>query len=155
MSRVIARPLIAGVLGILAGAALAGWLLVRHTVVVTVSGRSMEPTLRHGDRLLAVRIRSGAGEEQRLRVGDLVVLVDPDAVRADGTTGRRLVKRVAALAGASVPVAAAGVVEAGQLVPRGHLMVLGDNPDVSYDSRRAGFIPADRVLGRIVRPLAT
>ncbi len=43
--------------------------LRRRYVSVTVRGESMEPTLRHGDRLLADRTRIGD-----IRVGDVVVL---------------------------------------------------------------------------------
>lgn len=52
----------------LAAAALARRLRRRY-VLVTVRGESMEPTFRHGDRVLADRTRIGG-----IRVGDVVVL---------------------------------------------------------------------------------
>jgi len=45
--------------------------------------------------------------------------------------------------------ALAGVSEG--CVPPGKLVLLGDNPANSYDSRRAGYFPAERVLGVVVR----
>lgn len=76
-ARGLIRPLIA---------CMAAWLLVRRVVdVVEVRGRSMHPTLRPGDRLLAVRATRPP------RVGEVVLALDPrDA-------GRELVKRVAAI----------------------------------------------------------
>jgi signal peptidase I len=65
---------------LVAGAAL---LAARRVDVVEVRGRSMTPTLRPGDRLLAVRARP--------RPGDVVLAPDPR------NPTRELVKRVAAL----------------------------------------------------------
>jgi signal peptidase I len=39
-------------------------------------------------------------------------------------------------------------------VPPGKLVVLGDNAARSFDSRQIGYIPADRLLGVVLRPLA-
>ncbi|MEV3986782.1 S26 family signal peptidase [Nonomuraea sp. NPDC049758] len=39
----------------------------------------------------------------------------------------------------------------GTRVPDGHLVVLGDNPRRSHDSRRAGYLTADRLLGVVLR----
>lgn len=67
-----------------------------------------------------------------------------------------MIKRVAAVPGDPVPrdevPALADVPEA--CVLPGKLVLLGDNPDVSYDSRRAGYFPAERVLGVVVRSLS-
>ena len=65
------------------------WCSWRHLDRVTVAGASMEPTLRHGDRL--VIWRSG-----RVRAGDIVALDDPR------DPGRTLLKRVASLQPAGV-----------------------------------------------------
>ncbi|MGI8684713.1 MAG: nickel-type superoxide dismutase maturation protease [Acidimicrobiales bacterium] len=83
---------------------------------VAVVGESMLPTLRPGDRVLAVR-------PTRPRRGDLVVVRDPRQ------PDRLLVKRVAT-------VGAGGVV------------VLGDSPRSSTDSRTFG--PVTTVRGRVV-----
>ena len=107
------------------GVALAAWLALGITVVlvrprrVVVEGRSMEPTLAPGDRLVVVRARG-------LHAGDVVAVRDPRDLR------RVLVKRVGA------------VLEDG-------IVLRGDNPGASTDSRSFGPVPAKAVLGRVVR----
>jgi signal peptidase I len=116
-------------------------LLLRRLVMVTVTGRSMEPALRHGDRLLARRtgLRS-------VHTGQLVVL------RWPGDDGREwMVKRVAAVPGEPVPP---GVPAMGSLVPPGNLAVLGDNAAFSHDSRQLGLLPDGLLLGVVIRRLA-
>jgi signal peptidase I len=116
-------------------------LLRRRLFVVTVHGASMEPTLADGDRLLARRTSTP-------RTGQVVIVEAP--VRDPGWAWRRgrlapagtgewIVKRVAAVGGGEVPA--------------GTLLILGDNPAASIDSRELGFVPADRVLGVMVRRL--
>jgi nickel-type superoxide dismutase maturation protease len=69
----------AAIAGLAAGVGLAAWA-ARRLDVVEVRGRSMEPSLRPGDRLLVVRALP--------RVGDVVLAADPRAPR------RELIKRV-------------------------------------------------------------
>lgn len=99
---------------------------------VEVSGASMAPTLLPGDRLLVVPVR-------RLRPGDLVVLPDPRAPR------RPLVKRVSAIPGGRC-VAGDLTLQAGP----DEIVVLGDNPNASTDSRTTGPVRLDAVEGRAV-----
>ncbi|WP_327353694.1 signal peptidase I [Streptomyces sp. NBC_01304] len=140
-----------GVSVFLAAALAAAFHVRRSYVVVTVSGRSMSPTLHDGDRIV-VRRRTA----DRLSRGDVVVLRPPDITGdyAPVVEGAWNVKRVAALPGQPVP---AGVTRrdgqpAVDAVPAGSLVVLGDNPD-GIDSRQRGFFPADRLLGVMVRRL--
>ncbi|MFD5143034.1 S26 family signal peptidase [Streptomyces sp. NPDC058401] len=136
-------------------------LLGRLLVVVRVRGASMEPTYRDGDRVL-VRRRGPIG------VGAIVVMEQPGrhmtwtGAPVTGTAGAAeiahrewLIKRVAAVPGDPVPRAGipalAGAVE--ERVPRGRLVLLGDNPRVSVDSRRVGYFPAGRILGTVLRTL--
>jgi nickel-type superoxide dismutase maturation protease len=77
-----------GVLLLAAAGAVAGGLIPRR---VAVEGRSMEPTLLSGDRLLVVR---GSAP----RVGDIVAVRDPRPGR------RLLVKRVVSVRGDEVVV---------------------------------------------------
>jgi signal peptidase I len=99
---------------------------------VEVAGASMTPALHAGDRLLVVRTR-------RLRVGDLVVLPDPR------DPDRALVKRLAAEPGGRVSCGDL-VLEAGE----GEVIVLGDNPAASTDSRDLGPLPVGSVVGKAV-----
>ncbi|MCM6771890.1 S26 family signal peptidase [Nocardia sp. CDC159] len=134
----------------LAVAALRGEL-----VAVTVRGASMEPAYRSGDRVL---VRRG-GLPAR---GDVVVVehlgIGGEPWRrcvhaAAGLSARRwMIKRVAAAPGDPVPreqvPALARVPETS--VPQGRLVLLGDNKRVSFDSRRVGYVPAERVLGTVL-----
>jgi nickel-type superoxide dismutase maturation protease len=83
----------------------------------------MVPALLPGDHVVVVR---GLGPwRPRIRVGDLVALVDPRR------PGRMMVKRVAGL-------------EAGQVVVR------GDNDAASTDSRHFGPVSPGGIQGRVV-----
>jgi signal peptidase I len=127
--------------------------LRRNHLVVTVQGRSMSPTFRHGDRVL-VRRHPGEG----LRTGQVVVVDLPARLRpvpigfspAEAQRHRRVIKRIAAVAGEPVPFLLAG---AGPVVPPNYLVLLGDNPDDSGDSRQFGLVGADAVVGVVRRPL--
>jgi nickel-type superoxide dismutase maturation protease len=91
------------------------WALAR------VTGPSMSPTVRHGDRLLVRRVRAGDG----VGIGDVVLArfpAQPDLL---------VVKRVRRPA------------------PGGH-WVEGDNPLVADDSRAYGTaVVVGRVVGRL------
>jgi len=118
---------------------LAGLLLAGDRLAVPweVAGRSMEPTLFPGDRLLIDR---WTYRHRAPRVGELVLF--------EGPTGVPLVKRVGVEPGGApffpelwVPAGASG---------RGRHWLLGDNPAESRDSRRFGLVPAGRIRGRVV-----
>ncbi|KAA9373899.1 S26 family signal peptidase [Microbispora cellulosiformans] len=129
----------------------------RVFVVVTVRGRSMQPTLRDGDRVL-VRRRGVTA----VRPDDLVVFTDvidapPVPVPAwaaedDGPRTVLVVKRAIAVPGDPVPGTRVPVL-AGRTasVPTGRLVVLGDNPAVSRDSRLYGYVAGERLLGVVIR----
>ena len=100
---------------------------INKRFVVRVVGRSMEPTLRDGERLLA---RRGASA----KAGDIVVFANPYA----GQAPRYLVKRVVSeLVTTEKPEGQAG----GPFV-----LVAGDNPR-SLGSERLGPIPTSSILG--------
>ncbi|HEX6871523.1 MAG TPA: signal peptidase I, partial [Micromonosporaceae bacterium] len=125
--------------------------------IALIDGPSMTPTLHHGDRVLVRRIRPSA-----LRRGDLVMvsLAGISAARG-GERHRFVVKRVAALPGDPVPTAALPRSSDAPwfrryrdgVVPPGMLVVLGDNPDFSVDSRDFGYLPVERLFGVVVRPV--
>ena len=92
-----------------------GWILAR------VTGPSMSPTVRSGDRLLVRRLRSPGA----VRVGDVVL------ARFPARPELLVVKRVR------------------RPVPGGH-WVEGDNPFVTDDSRAYGpAVVLGRVIGRL------
>lgn len=114
-------------------------------LLVHVTGRSMEPTLADGQRVVARRATL-----RNLGPGDVVVLAPPPgSPMGDGL----LIKRVFALPGDPLPRARVPKLRAvpGEHVPDSSLVVLGDNPSMSIDSRQLGLFPADRLLGVLVR----
>ncbi|WP_433334613.1 S26 family signal peptidase [Spirillospora sp. CA-294931] len=115
--------------------------LRRRLVVVTVHGPSMEPSLHHGDRLL-VRVLP----PNRLARGQVIVLADPEGGH------EWLIKRLAARPGDPVPHDRVPEITDAR-VPRGSLIVLGDNAARSRDSRAFGYYEAGSVLGAAVRRL--
>jgi signal peptidase I len=154
------RALVPGLATVAAVALVAGaaaHLLRRRLAVVAVVGVSMQPTLAPGDRLLIRRV-----PVSRVQVGQIVVIEKPGddgawatAPRAWPAGGREwMVKRVAAIPGDPRPLVlpTAGPTD-GQVVPAGRLVVLGDNLARSLDSRQIGYIPAERVLGVVQRPV--
>lgn len=137
--------------------------LVLPIHVVTVRGTSMNPTLCSGDTLLVI-------DEQWVRapqVGEIHILADPS------DSADMLVKRVVGIPGQSIriadgvllrdeepvvepwtdPSAMPGVYSAPVLIGESFVYVLGDDREVSLDSRTFGPVPrsalAYRVIGRV------
>ncbi len=129
--------------------------LRRRVVIVTVFGPSMQPALRAGDRVLVRRTRASG-----LRAGQIVVMERPwidgrwGTVPVGWPTSNRewLIKRLAAVPGDRCPDGVAQTA-AGLTVPADHFVVLGDNAASSLDSPSFGYIPAERLLGVMLRPL--
>nr|WP_324606148.1 S26 family signal peptidase [Streptomyces griseus] len=136
--------------------------LERMLVTVTVRGQSMRPTFRDGDH---VRVR----RDLRPVPGRVIVIERPTpgarwtappvsrSGGADAIAGRQwLIKRVVAVAGDPIPRdTVPGLPDtADGLVPPGGLVILGDNPDNSLDSRSLGYLPVERVLGTATQPRA-
>jgi len=131
--------------------------------VIDVKGRSMEPTLIEGDKIVITRL---AGDYER---GDIVVL------RKEAYREEPIVKRVIAVGGDTVDIDfTAGIVyvngqaldepyvneltydredfEGPVEVPEGSIFVMGDNRNNSTDSRKAAISCVDTrcVLGKAV-----
>ena len=131
--------------------------------VIDVKGRSMEPTLIEGDKIVITRL---AGGYER---GDIVVL------RKQEYREEPIVKRVIAVGGDTVDIDFdAGIVylngqpllepyvneltydredfEGPVEVPEGSIFVMGDNRNNSTDSRRAAISCVDEryVLGKVI-----
>jgi signal peptidase I len=117
------------------------YLYTTFTTVV-VSGESMLPTLKDGQRLLASKAYWLVGP---IRERDIVVV-------QDGGPSRYYIKRVYKLAGGKVEWALAPMKNPiGEFtVPKGTAYVLGDNREVSEDSRKFGAIPLDQIIGKVV-----
>jgi len=148
--------------------------LRRGFAMVIVSGISMLPTFRPGDRVLVRRtghngievggvvvLRSPASEpgqwvsaDQPVTAGQLATARSArHAGHAAGPgplVGFWVIKRVAALPGDPVPDLMRSATAAVRVVPGGQLLVSADN-DGGTDSRQWGFIPVDRVLGPVMR----
>ncbi len=95
-----------------------------------VRGKSMEPTFHDGQVIL---IGKGGLLFGPLKHGDVVVFT---------RNGQLLVKRVVALPYETAPD--------GTRVPANHIYVVGDNLEVSEDSRTFGPIPLSSVIGKVL-----
>ncbi len=114
----------------------------------------MEPTLYDGDRVLVRRAPLTA-----VRTGDVVVVARPHS-HEFATARPWVIKRVAATAGEQIPPVIRhswaendDIDFTGALVPEGRLLLLGDNPARSGDSRHWGFTAGDAVLGVVTRSM--
>lgn len=111
---------------------------------VVVKGESMYPTFQPGQRILVCKAMWLVGP---LRKGDLVVIKRP-------VTEEYLVKRVRFLEGEEVDRTLQpdfwNFIMGPYQVREGHIYVLGDNLNISEDSRAFGAIPLSDVLGKVI-----
>lgn len=136
--------------------------------VITVDGRSMEPTYYNGDRVLVTQL---AGPAQQ---GDVVIVVEaldePIIKRVIATEGQvvdfdselgEVTVDGQVVAGSVygtedgityVPDLPGQVLEFPQTVPEGCVFVLGDNRDNSTDSRfvSVGMVDCRNILGKVI-----
>ena len=126
--------------------------------ISTVKGNSMYPTLHNGERVVYNRRNAD------YKVGDVIVLKRPD--------GQEFVKRIVAVAGDTVniqngklyvngeeekmdgPIGETKASDEGDVkypltVEDNQVFVLGDNREVSEDSRMFGAVSLDDVKGKI------
>ena len=140
-------------------------LLIRNYVftLVNVDGRSMNPTLSHGDKLYVNRFM------YKPKIGDIIILHPPQSYDTP------YVKRIIALEGQTVdikaeegtvyvdgvkldepyttgPLSSGGNLAYPYVVPEDCVCVLGDNrtPGGSSDSRTIGPIPEKNIMGKAV-----
>ena len=154
-------------------------LLIRTFVVQAfkIPSGSMLPTLQIGDHILVNKFLYGPRLEVPLtqwslgqlpglrepRVGDVVVFIYPKERDKD------FIKRVVAVAGQTIEVKGTRMLVDGKpqedehahytgahvdfgpfTVPAGHVFVMGDNRDQSYDSRFWGPVPIGDIKGLAV-----
>lgn len=149
--RIVAQPLAVGIVAA---------LIVRATLLqaYSIPSGSMSPTLEAGDHILVTpmaRYLGGTAPER----GDVVVFRNPEVGPG------YFVKRVIALPGEHVELRDGSVRIDGrvleepwtaeptqgslsEIVPAGHVFVLGDHRGDSIDSRVWGVLPAGRIVGR-------
>jgi signal peptidase I len=123
-----------------------GFVVFFHTyfTTVVVSGKSMMPTLTNGKKVLVSNAYWLVGG---IRHGDIVV------IKTD-VNGEFIIKRVYKKQGETVDVMNIPVtwklVQGPYTVPQGTVYVLGDNREVSEDSRRLGPIDVNHIIGKVV-----
>lgn len=126
--------------------AFAVFFLLNFTTVV-VSGPSMLPTFKSGRRLLASKAYWLVGP---LRKDDIVVVREAEEGQGTGY----FIKRIYRLAGETVDMVNVPktwrLAQGAYVVPKGTVYVLGDNREVSSDSRELGPIDISRIIGKVV-----
>lgn len=151
IARIVAQPLAVG---------LVAALVVRATLLqaYSIPSGSMAPTLQPGDHILVTPMGRWLGGEAPDR-GDVIVFRNPDV--GPGF----FVKRVVALPGEHVEIRDGSVRIDGkpleepwtdestqgeivEIVPAGHVFVMGDHRGDSIDSRVWGVLPRGRIVGR-------
>lgn len=129
------------------------------TARVRVDGPSMEPSYYHNNRVVVLKVAYMFGKIQR---GDVIVFPAPPNPDED------YIKRVIGLPGDELMVNDGNVYVNGQalvepyinappinsmrpvVVPEGMVFVMGDNRNVSSDSRSWGSLPIDDIIGKAV-----
>jgi signal peptidase I len=149
--RIVVQPLAIGLIAA---------LVVRATLLqaYSIPSGSMSPTLEAGDHILVTPVVAAFGSPAPRR-GDVVVFRNPEV------GGGFFVKRVIGLPGEHLEIRGGSVRLDGrdlaerwaaeptdgavsEIVPAGHVFVMGDRRSDSIDSRAWGVLPAERIVGR-------
>lgn len=110
--------------------------------IETVQGEAMQPEFVPGE---SVFINKAAYLYDKPRLGDVVVFETELHTETDGNG--ILIKRIAGIEGDTVEIDGEEVA-----VQKGYVYVLGDNAEISLDSRNAaiGQIPIRDIIGRVI-----
>lgn len=100
-----------------------------------VHSSSMNPTLQRGDLLFADMRYNCPTCKVAVSPGDVAVVVNPN------NRTEYFIKRIVGLPGDRIEMT-------DEVVPDGHVFVLGDNRDSSKDSRNFGTLPLIDVIGK-------
>jgi signal peptidase I len=144
-------------------AALISFFLINYVVsAYKIEGDSMKPLLRNQERVLISKLATRKGNLYRF---DIVVLYKPDE------PDKSLVKRIIGLPGEIIEIRAGDVFINDKplkqafssdnpqalkspddmkalLIPRGMFFVMGDNRQISLDSRQFGPVPQKYIFGK-------
>ncbi|MDW7659199.1 MAG: signal peptidase I [Bacillota bacterium] len=150
-------------------AVLIGLLLVIFVVQRnSVIGNSMVPTLHHDDQLLVEKVSKWFGG---INYGDIVTISSSDLPQHDD--GPNIIKRVVGMPGDTIEIREEGVYRNEQHLDEPYLQegtvtrvrslqyekvtlgeheyfVMGDNRDVSLDSRIFGPVPLESIIGEVL-----
>ena len=104
--------------------------------VLQISGTSMEPTLKEGEIVLALKTK-------KIKAGDVIAFYYGNKI---------LVKRVIATSGQWVKITDEGDVKFPTQVSEGSYFILGDDRDTSIDSRMEviGCINEEDIIGKVL-----
>ena len=97
-------------------------ILVSNFEVQRVNGSSMEPTLQDKQFIIIQLTKN-------IKIGDIVTI---HINYEYGSKSEYIIKRVA------------------DIDKDGNIYVLGDNSEISHDSRHYGYIPGDMVQGKLI-----
>ncbi|PSL32960.1 type I signal peptidase [Planomicrobium soli] len=149
--------------------AAAGSIQFFFFVPIVVDGESMMPMLKNGDRMIAIKIGYLVGEPDRLDIVVFHVSENKDYIkRVIGISGDQIVYENDKLyingeiQDEPYLTSLKAIQETGisltedfsleeltevQVIPEGHVFVLGDNRRNSTDSRIIGLVPIDSIVG--------
>lgn len=151
-------------IAVLIGLLLVVFVVQRNSVI----GNSMVPTLHHDDQLLVEKVSKWFGG---IHYGDIVTISSRDLPRHDD--GPNIIKRVVGMPGDTIEIREEGVYRNGQKLDEPYLQqgtitrvrnlqyekvtlsaneyfVMGDNRDVSLDSRIFGPVPLESIIGEVL-----